>query len=287
MLLPSSLWAQAITYKVKKGDTLGKIALRLNTSSSELKRANRLSSDLIKVGQKLTIPANGNTHIAVPASKAMSSYIVVRGDTLGRIAQRHAISIRELKAANNLSRDLIRVGQTLRIPVSLARQAPPVEDLLAQVRAGTAGIKVERDKWQRIVVHHSAIKYGNVKKYDAAHRRRGMQNGLAYHFIIGNGIDAGDGEIEIGPRWQKQQLGGHVKSYRINLTAIGICLIGNFEKTHPSKKQLDAFTQLMDWLQGDVLGKKVPFAGHRELKGEQTVCPGKHFPLAAMHARYD
>jgi LysM repeat protein len=287
MLLPPSLWAQAITYEVKKGDTLGKIALRLNTSTRELKRANNLSSDLIQVGQKLTIPAGGNTSIAGSKPIAMSTYTVVKGDTLGKIAQRHAISIRELKAANNLSSDLILVGQNLRIPVSVVGQAAPKKDLLAQVRTATSGIQVQRDKWQRIVVHHSAIKYGNVEKYDAAHRRRGMQNGLAYHFLIGNGIDAGDGEIEIGPRWHKQQAGGHVKNHLINQTAIGICLIGNFEKTHPSKKQLAAFTQLMDWLQGVALGKKVHFAGHRELKGEQTVCPGKHFPLVAMHARYD
>ena len=286
-LLPSSLWAQATTYVVKKGDTLGKVALRLNTSTKELKRVNNLSSDLIQVGQKLTIPAGDNTKIAGPRPIAMSTYIVVRGDTLGKIAQRHAISIRDLKAANNLSRDLILVGQNLRIPGNAVRQAAPAADFLAQVRAGTAGIKVQRDKWQRIVVHHSAIKYGNVEKYDAAHRRRGMQNGLAYHFLIGNGIDAGDGEIEIGPRWHKQQPGGHVKNHIINQTAIGICLIGNFEKTHPSKKQIAAFTKLMDWLQGVALGKKVHFAGHRELKGEQTVCPGKHFPLALMHARYD
>ena len=287
MLLPPSLWAQAITYKVKKGDTLGKIALRLNTSTSELKRANNLSSDLIRVGQKLKIPAGSNTHIAGFSPIAMSNYIVVKGDTLGKIAQRHAISIRELKAANNLSRDLILVGQNLRIPGNADRQNAPTEDLMAKVRAATAGIKIQREKWQRIVVHHSAIKYGNVEKYDAAHRLRGMQNGLAYHFLIGNGIDAGDGEIEIGPRWQKQQAGGHVKNHLINQTAIGICLIGNFEKTHPSKKQLAAFTQLMDWLQGVALGKKAHFAGHRELKGEQTVCPGKHFPLARLHARYD
>ena len=288
MLLAPSLWAQAITYKVKKGDTLGRIALRLNTSIRELKRANNLSSDLIQVGQRLTIPTGVNTgSIAGSNPKAMSTYIVVKGDTLSKIAQRHAISIRELKAANNLSRDLILVGQNLQIPASEARQHAPTEDLMAKVRAATAGIKVQRDKWQRIVVHHSAIKYGNVEKYDAAHRLRGMQNGLAYHFLIGNGIDAGDGEIEIGPRWQNQQPGGHVKNHLINQTAIGICLIGNFEKTHPSRKQLTAFTQLMDWLQGVALGKKVHFAGHRELKGEQTVCPGKHFPLARMHARYD
>jgi LysM repeat protein len=286
LLLPPSLRAKTATYEVKKGDTLGKIAIGLNVSTRELKRANNLSSDLIQVGQILTIPAGANTNIAASSHIAMHTYIVVKGDTLGKIAQRHAISIRELKAANNLSRDLILVGQNLRIPRSAVRQTAPVDDFLAKVRAGTAGIKVQRDKWQRIVVHHSAIKYGNVKKYDAAHRRRGMQNGLAYHFLIGNGIDSGDGEIEIGPRWQKQQLGGHVKNHLINQTAIGICLIGNFEKTHPSKKQLAAFTQLMDWLQGVALGKKVHFAGHRELKGEQTVCPGKHFPLALMHARY-
>jgi LysM repeat protein len=271
---------------VRKGDTLGKIAIGLNTSIGELKRANNLSSDLIQVGQKLTVPVGGNTIVAAPSQIAMGTYTVVKGDTLGKIAQRHAISIRELKAANNLSRDLILVGQNLRIPGSAVRQTAPAYDFLAKVRAGTAGIKVQRDKWQRIVVHHSAIKYGNVEKYDAAHRLRGMQNGLAYHFLIGNGIDAGDGEIEIGSRWHKQQAGGHVKNHLINQTAIGICLIGNFEKTHPSKKQLAAFTQLMDWLQGVALSKKVHFAGHRELRGEQTVCPGKHFPLALMHARY-
>ncbi|MCH2074238.1 MAG: LysM peptidoglycan-binding domain-containing protein [Puniceicoccaceae bacterium] len=287
MLLPPALWAQAITYNVKKGDTLGKIALRLNTSTSELKRANNLKSDLIRVGQKLTIPTGGNTNLAGYKPSAMSNYIVVKDDTLGKIAQRHGISVNELKAANNLSRDLILVGQNLRIPGNVARQTASTEDLMAKVRAATARIKIQRDKWQRIVVHHSAIKYGNVEKYDAAHRHRGMQNGLAYHFLIGNGIDADDGEIEVGPRWQKQQAGGHVKNHLINQTAIGICLIGNFEKTHPSKKQLTAFTQLMDWLQGVALGKKVHFAGHRELRGEQTVCPGKHFPLALMHARYD
>ena len=287
ILLPPSLWAQATTYKVKKGDTLGKIALRLNTSTSELKRANKLTSDLIRVGQKLIIPASGGKNLAGYNPFKISTYTVVKGDTLSKIAQRHAISISELKAANNLRRDLIFVGQNLRIPANATRQTAPKEDLMAKVRATTAHITVQRDKWQRIVVHHSATKYGNAEKYDAAHRLRGMQNGLAYHFLIGNGLDAGDGEIEIGPRWLKQQPGGHVKNQLINQTAIGICLIGNFEKTHPSKKQLAAFTQLMDWLQGVTLRKKVHFVGHRELKGEQTVCPGKNFPLALMHACYD
>ena len=78
MLLPPSLWAQAITYKVKKGDTLGKIAIGLNTSVGELKRANNLSSDLIQVGQKLTIPAGNNTNIAATSHITISNYIASR-----------------------------------------------------------------------------------------------------------------------------------------------------------------------------------------------------------------
>ena len=268
-------------YTVQAGDTLGHIALQHDISQSALKQANALSSDLIRSGQTLKIPASSTPNRST-TSAAGPTHQVERGDTLGSIALTHGIRVGDLKRANQLDSDVIRIGQTLQIPALVS-----TEDLLSHVRAATDKITVRRDNWKRIVVHHSAIKYGNAKKYDAAHRQRGMQNGLAYHFLIGNGIDSGDGEIEIGPRWTKQLLGGHVKSYRLNLTAIGICLVGNFEQTHPSTKQLDAFTQLMDWLQRDALGKKVQFAGHRELKGEQTICPGKHFPLAAMHARYD
>lgn len=208
-------------------------------------------------------------------------YTVKKNDTLGHIALRFGVSVKELKQANGLKNDLIKVGQKLRIP---GHTAPT--DALSAVRAANASITVKVDNWKRIVVHHSAIKYGNVKKYDRAHRERGMKNGLAYHFVIGNGIDSGDGEIEIGPRWTKQLHGGHVKNHAVNLNSIGICLVGNFEKNHPSKRQLNSFTQLVDWLQKDVLKKKTLFAGHKDLKGEQTVCPGRNFPLAAMHARY-
>ncbi|MEO0509017.1 MAG: LysM peptidoglycan-binding domain-containing protein [Verrucomicrobiota bacterium] len=276
--LSGHLSAQA-NYVVKRGDTLGQIAQQFGVSTHSLKQANNISGDLIQIGQKLTIPSGG---LAESAAQTMSHHIVGRGDTLGAIAIRYGVTVNELKIHNGLNNDVIRIGQKLNIPAS----SSPKLDLLATVRTETADINVRRDNWQRIVVHHSGIKYGNATKYDAAHRRRGMQNGLAYHFLIGNGIDSGDGEIEVGPRWKKQLLGGHVKSYKLNLTAIGICLIGNFEKTHPSRRQLDAFTQLMEWLQGDVLRKKTHFAGHRELKGEQTICPGKNFPLAAMHARY-
>ena len=278
-LLGSSHMASGMSYTVRKGDTLGRIARRHDLSTDQLRRANQISGDLIRVGQKLHLPVNKTPRAT---SKSMNRvYVVQRGDTLSGIAQANRTTVSELKAANNLYSDLIRIGQTLLVPTIIS-----AADLLTSVRSKNSRIQVRTNNWKGVVVHHSAIKNGNAEIYDRNHRKKGMQNGLAYHFVIGNGIDSGDGEIEIGRRWTHQLQGGHVKNHKINLTAIGICLIGNFQETRPSKLQIEAFTQLMDWLRSEVVPKAKQFAGHRELRGEQTVCPGKNFPLAAMHSRY-
>ena len=278
-LLGLSHMASGMNYTVRKGDTLGRIARRHDLSTEQLRRANQISGDLIRVGQKLHLPINKAPR---NTSKSMNRvYVVQRGDTLSSIAQANRTTVSELKVANNLFNDLILIGQTLLVPTITS-----AADLLAPVRSKNSRIKVRTNNWKGIVVHHSAIKSGNAAIYDLNHRKKGMQNGLAYHFVIGNGIDSGDGEIEIGRRWTHQLQGGHVKNHKINLTAIGICLIGNFQETRPSKMQIEAFTQLMDWLKSEVVPKAKQFAGHRELRGEQTVCPGKNFPLAAMHSRY-
>src|SRR5580765_4139378 len=79
-----------------------------------------------------------------------------------------------------------------------------------ELRERTKRLSIAPGRWRWIVVHHSGIKYGNAEIYDRQHRERGMENGLSYHFVIGNGIDSGDGEIEVGGRWLKQLKGGHV-----------------------------------------------------------------------------
>ena len=114
-----------------------------------------------------------------------------------------------------------------------------------------------------------------------------MENGLAYDFVIGNGKDSGDGEIEIGPRWLKQLDGGHVRSSFYNAHGIGICLVGNFEKRRPGARQMASFTALVDWLRDEApLGARPRFTVHRWVDKNHTVCPGKFFPYAAMKRRY-
>lgn len=154
------------------------------------------------------------------------------------------------------------------------------------MRAFTDKLKISSYRWQWVVAHHSAIKYGNAEIYDRAHRERGMENGLAYHFVIGNGIDSGDGEIEIGPRWRKQLDGGHVHREDLNKIGIGICLVGNFEETKPTTKQIAALKELIDYLKTSTWGKKLKFTVHKEAEPGRTLCLGKNFPITQMHAIY-
>ncbi len=155
-----------------------------------------------------------------------------------------------------------------------------------RVRETTSKLKISSTRWKWIIAHHSAIKYGNAAIYGRTHLDRGMENGLAYHFIIGNGIDSGDGEIEVGPRWQKQLDGGHVHREDMNKVGIGICLVGNFEETRPTAKQVAALQELIDFLRGETWGKKLKFAVHKEVAPGRTLCPGRNFPLSKMHSLY-
>jgi LysM repeat protein len=232
------------------------------------------------------------------AAETRRTYRVKKGDTLSSIAVAHGTSVAALRSLNKLKDDRINAGQTLLLPApDIAKdEAPPAEvprdaapaSVLAPVIAASRGLRIEPGRWRQIVVHHSGIEAGNAKSYDGAHRRRGMENGLAYHFVIGNGRDSGDGLIEIGPRWTKQLLGGHVRSVAVNEYSLGICLVGNFEKRSPGARQLASMHALIDWLRGPGLpGDARPnVTVHRWVDRNHTVCPGRRFPFAALKKRY-
>lgn len=116
-----------------------------------------------------------------------------------------------------------------------------------------------------------------------------MQNGLAYHFVIGNGSSSGDGEIEIGSRWTRQINGGHVASDYLNNIAIGICLVGDFDRDLPTKAQLDSTRELITYLRARVGRNGREWAqvrGHREINPKPTSCPGKRFPTSQIRREF-
>jgi N-acetyl-anhydromuramyl-L-alanine amidase AmpD len=109
-----------------------------------------------------------------------------------------------------------------------------------------------------------------------------MENGLAYHFVIGNGQGSPDGHVEVGNRWTGQIQGGHVKSLALNEVSIGICLVGNFEKTVPTEKQLAATEDLVRYLSERAVPGELDLCLHRDL--EATLCPGRLFPAARFRS---
>ncbi|MED3998727.1 LysM peptidoglycan-binding and 3D domain-containing protein [Priestia aryabhattai] len=127
------------TYTVKSGDTLYRIAKNNGTSVQQLKEWNNLSSHLIYVNQVLKINGTGtvssspsapvqektNETQASPAPSNSKSYKVQPGDTMWSIAQRHGISISQLKQWNNLSSNTIYINQVLQVGGQAAAQAKP------------------------------------------------------------------------------------------------------------------------------------------------------------------
>ena len=116
-----------------------------------------------------------------------------------------------------------------------------------------------------------------------------MQNGLAYHFVIGDGHGSGDGQIEIGDRWKRQINGGHVASDYLNDIALGICLVGDFNRDQPTPAQVAALEELIPYLRsrvGKSQGRQVIVHAHKEINPRPTDCPGDRFPYSWLHAKF-
>lgn len=137
--------------------------------------------------------------------------------------------------------------------------------------------RLDTRTWKYIVIHHSASTNGNATSIGKYHKEvRGWENGLGYHFVIGNGNTSGDGQIEIGGRWVDQLNGAHAGIDEYNRYGIGICLVGNFEDSYPTKAQIRSLRELVYYLQQRC---NIPFENilmHRHVR--DTACPGKNFP---------
>lgn len=142
-------------------------------------------------------------------------------------------------------------------------------------------------RWRYIVIHHSATRKGNAAIMDRYHsNRRHMQNGLAYHFVIGNGTSGcADGEVEESHRWRAQLPGGHAKQPWLNESGIGICLVGNFNRQTMSKKQMDSLVNLVNKLRATYAIPLSCIKGHGDFAGEHTVCPGYNFTMKKFKER--
>lgn len=129
--------AAAGTYTVRPGDTLGAIANRHGVLLSDLAASNGIANrDLIRIGQRLVIPAPGE-HPTGPAT-----HLVRRGETLARISATYGIPAATIAAANGIVGGRIYAGQRLRLaPVAapdghILRGPDPAASTVHVVRRG-------------------------------------------------------------------------------------------------------------------------------------------------------
>ena len=99
------------TYTIQAGDTLYAIAKKYNTTVEKLKQQNNLTTNTLTIGQKLSIPTT--SYIEVPTQTI--TYTVIPGDTLYSIARKYDTTINNIKTKNNLTTNLLTVGQKVLI----------------------------------------------------------------------------------------------------------------------------------------------------------------------------
>jgi LysM repeat protein len=224
-------------------------------------------------------------------------YRLQKGETLFKVSKKYNVPVEALIRANpRLNPNKLSAGTPIHIPEKRdSYQVPEVKKVKTPPEKFTPQynfINPVKDQimapghfkyWKYIVLHHSGTKTGNAKIFDYYHRNvRGMENGLAYHFVIGNGSNSKDGQIEVGSRWRKQIKGGHLKSEAQNQVAIGICFVGDFDRNRPTQKQIASLLELVMYLRQVTHNPNIKIVLHREINVTPTDCPGRYFPAKAI-----
>ena len=151
--------ATKITYVIKKGDTLGKIADQYGVTEEAIRRANRLRSGRsLTPGKKLIVPGvrpeSSETQGSGPDAKSAPApeakvYTVKKGDTLSDIASANKVSIGDIAKWNNLGKNaVLKAGDKLKLGPGGASaptaKASGGEEKTHSVEAGDYPAKIAR-----------------------------------------------------------------------------------------------------------------------------------------------
>lgn len=130
---PEPAFNSLVEHTVAKGESFYTLGKKYNVGYKAIAEANPgINPNRLKIGDKVKIPpartgaaaANGIASASTPDG-ANKTYKVRSGDNLMKIAKLHGVSVKQLRSANNLRTDQIKVGQVLKIPAKPAEA--PVE----------------------------------------------------------------------------------------------------------------------------------------------------------------
>ena len=105
-------------YTVKRGDSLSSIAERFGVTVAQLREWNGIEADNINAGVRIAVDASASRRVSKSESKPevkTSTYTVKKGDGLGAIAERHGMTLQEIRELNGLKDNNIQVGQKLKV----------------------------------------------------------------------------------------------------------------------------------------------------------------------------
>ena len=171
---------------------------------------------------------------------------------------------------------------SVKVPQRVQALTPKLDHFLARVSVPKSWVPpVTPRPWRWIVIHHSDADRGNLAAIDRQHKLQGW-DGVGYDFVIGDGTESGDGQVEPTFRWTQQIIGAHAKTpdNRFNEYGIGICLVGNMMDHPPTPRQLAAVERLSAYLMSTYHIAPDHILGHRNTK--PTDCPGVYTDLDAI-----
>jgi hypothetical protein len=152
------------------------------------------------------------------------------------------------------------------------------------VEEGVRATKKPLDKWTAVFIHHSRTRDGSALAFS--------QNlgGVADHFIIGNGDGLEDGELQITSRWSEQKPAGDIPGLQsIEPGCVSICLVGDFSKHRPTRRQFERLLDLVAALQqtcGISADRVYPLPKDAQTVSEATPAGiGRNFPVQQFHRR--
>jgi len=273
-----------VIHHVRKGETVYSISRHYGVSPHLVLAANHLTAaSRLRIGERLMIP---EASAAIPAPAPAIVPPPAPTPALSASLPPPPPSLPPAPAPASTLSTSPSPPPSPNAPDETA--APHYLFIVGKVKQEIDSAQITPGRWRYIVFHHSGTPSGNARIFDYFHRYvRGMENGLAYHFVIGNGHGSGDGEIEVGGRWLKQLAGGHLHSEALNQISLGVCFVGDFDTTRPSKKQIAAAIELTSYLRQICGPPELIFKAHREINPRPTDCPGKLFPVAAFHKLFD
>ena len=109
--IPTTSSNNYITYKVKSGDSLYKLANLYNTTVQDIKDLNNLTSNNLSINQVLKIPTKQQEEVI-----DYINYVVKSGDSLYKLANLYNTTVQDIKDLNNLTSNNLNINQVLKIP---------------------------------------------------------------------------------------------------------------------------------------------------------------------------